>query len=115
MLDTYTDLPGPVRWHIYTKQSTPAWQNNMYRKDGELRPDAFELAFEWGLRETYTTASGKEKTVLHPPAFSLDDLRRDIAKQTPELWKADPYAHYDVKSAIFTLAEMQFYLQQKEH
>lgn len=110
MADLYAALPANVRLHIFNKQATDAWQNNIYRDKGELRPDAFQLAFEWGVRETFLAPNGKEKSVLHRPAWSLADLQQDIAKQTPELWQRDPFAHYDVKSPIFTLAEMKGYL-----
>lgn len=112
LLDIYSimdgsTLPANVQCFIKSRQATPEWRTNAYRKDGVLRPGAFEKAYEIYIH----AVDWKERRyVAAHPAWSKSDLRDVVRKQTPELWEQSPWSHYNVTSTIFTLEELAHYV-----
>ena len=107
-MSTYKFLPQTVKDFLQQKHAHPKWRNRPgFRIDGVLTDNAFQKAYEI----SYINDNGRWVNSF----ISLGELEADISKQTPSLWAKDPYQHWDVKHDMFTLDEMQWYLNRRKN
>jgi len=101
-------LPSNVQNFINIKQQSSAWRDNQYRTNGILNADAFQRAYE---RVHYT---GEEKEArCYESITTLNDLQSVLYKQAETLWENQPWSHFNVRSHIFTLEELNRYVQKR--
>jgi hypothetical protein len=104
-IDGQEHLPTNVQLYINQKQLSNSWRNNAYRTNGKLKKNAFQLAFN-------INCANNDKTFKS--CITLADLQNEINTQTPALWIANPWKHYDIKSTVFTLTELRAYVHKRE-